>query len=104
MNRQIKELSEIADGLSLAEFNDISLRKFRLYREIYDEKFAELIIQECITEVSQYHSTTIYDGFIPENPTRKHYEEWAYIKGTNAGYNDAVNQIVYGLKEHFGVK
>jgi hypothetical protein len=66
--------------------------------------FAKLIINECIKEVSQYHSTTICDGFIPENPTREHYEEWAYIKGINQGYNDAVNQIVYGLKEHFGVK
>jgi hypothetical protein len=68
------------------------------------EKFAELIIQECIKEVSQYHSITICDGFIPENPTREHYEEWAYIKGNNTGYNDAVSQIADGLKEHFGVE
>jgi hypothetical protein len=66
------------------------------------EKFANLIIQECINEISQYHSTTIYDGFIPENPTREHYEEWAYIKGNNEGYNDAVSQITDGLKQHFG--
>ena len=72
--------------------------------EVDLEKFANLLIQECIKEVSQYHSTTIYDGFIPANPTREHYEEWAYIKGSNEGYNDAVKQIADGLKQHFGVK
>ena len=64
----------------------------------------ESVVKECIKEISQYHSTTIYDGFIPENPTREHYEEWAYIKGTNQGYNDAVSQIADGLKQHFGIK
>lgn len=47
MNEKIKELAEIANGVALAEFNDVSLRKFRLYSEIYDDKFAELIIKEC---------------------------------------------------------
>jgi hypothetical protein len=72
-------------------------------QEIID-RFAKLIIRECINEVSLYHSATIHDGFIPENPTREHYEELAYIKGNNAGYNDAVKQITDGLKKYFGVE
>lgn len=70
----------------------------------WDKHKQDLVIKECIKEVSQYHSTTIYDGFIPENPTREHYEEWAYIKGINQGYNDAVKQIVDGLKQYFEVE
>ena len=96
MNKKIKQFSEqaIIDGDTL----------HFLPHPRYLEKFSKLIIQECINEVSQYHSTTINDGFIPENPTREHYEEWAYIKGSNTGYNDAVSQIKDGLKQHFEVK
>tara|TARA_R110000868_G_scaffold382823_2_gene649474 strand:+ start:123 stop:437 length:315 start_codon:yes stop_codon:yes gene_type:complete len=62
-------------------------------------KFAELIIKECIYEASMFTSATIHKGFVPENPTREHYEEWAYIEGNNKGYNDAVAQIVAGLSK-----
>lgn len=51
MNRHIEEIVEIANGLALAEFNNVSLRKFRLYSEIYQEKFAELIVRECARQV-----------------------------------------------------
>ena len=95
MNEKIKELAEEAGFMDLW---------FSESCEVDVEVFAKLIIQECINEVSQYHSTTINVGFIPENPTREHYEELAYIKGSNEGYNDAVKQITYGLKEHFGVE
>ena len=98
MNKKIKQFSEQA----IHDDNGETLHFLPNPR--YIEKFSNLIIQECINEVSQYHSTTIYDGFIPENPTREHYEEWAYIRGNNTGYNDAAKQIADGLKEHFGVK
>jgi hypothetical protein len=62
-----------------------------------------MIARECINEVTKYHSTTICDGLIPENPSREHYEELAYIKGINEGYNDAVAQIFAGLTQYFGV-
>jgi len=68
------------------------------------EKFAELLIKNIIDEISQYHSSTINAGFIPENPTNEHYEEWGYIKGINCGYNDAVEQIVDGLSTYYGIK
>jgi hypothetical protein len=47
MNDKLKELKELATGLALAEMEDVCLR--RLYREIYEEKFAELIVRECIS-------------------------------------------------------
>ena len=62
MKRHIKELAEIADRLSLAEFNDVSLRNFRLYHEIYEEKFANLIIKEVLELVKDevsYHLTDV---------------------------------------------
>ena len=102
MNEKIRALAEQSGFFPVPDETEWDW-EYRAENARY-EKFAELIIQECINEISQYHSTTIYDGFIPENPTREHYEEWAYIKVSNTGYNDAVSQITDGLKEHFGVE
>lgn len=66
--------------------------------------FAKLIVQACIKEVSQYSSVTIHTEVVPANPTREDYEERSYIKGIDIGYNDAVRQIAYGLRTHFGVE
>ena len=98
MNNQIDALRKQAmETYTYSDCDGDNNRGIRLN----EEKFAELIIRECINEVSLYHSATIHDGFIPENPTREHYEELAYIKGNNAGYNDAVKQIADGLKNTF---
>jgi hypothetical protein len=32
------------------------------------------------------------------------YEEWGFIKGSNCGYNDAVEQIVDGLRTQYGIQ
>ena len=61
MNRHIEEIAEIANGLVLAEFNDVSLRRFRLYREIYDTKFANLIIKEVLELVKDDVSYQLND-------------------------------------------
>lgn len=87
MNDKIKELSEIADGLSLTEFNDISLRKFRLYREIYDEKFAELIINECLYQCNIHEAgNTNFNRYF------------------NEGHSLGVAKCYYKIKKHFGVE
>lgn len=96
MNNRLLELAQEAEqSANLGNAIDIKLMM---------HNYALLIVKECINEVSQYHSTTIYNGFIPENSTREHHEEWAYIKGNNTGYNDAVSQIADGLRQHFGVE
>lgn len=45
MNRQIEEI---------AEPNDESWRNFRLYRELYDEKLAELKIKDCTNTIFSF--------------------------------------------------
>ena len=96
MNQIIEELAKLA-GMSNTptgeKFDDFNL-----------EEFAKLIIKECINEVSQYHCTTINNGFIPESITNAHHYEWGYIKGTEEGYNDAVDQIIEGLTSRFDVE
>lgn len=62
MNDKLKELAELANGLALAEFDDVSLRRFRLYPEIYDEKFSELIIQECCRIVNLWTDEDLPEG------------------------------------------
>ena len=91
MNEKIKELSEIADEISLAEFNDISLRKFRLYREIYDEKFAELIIQECVKIVDDCMIEAATS--LPEN----------YL-GESLLISMKITDVAWKIKQHFGVE
>lgn len=73
MNRHIEEIAEIANGLALAEFNDVSLRRFRLYREIYDTKFANLIFLECQKAVDNYISECGEVSSLPESVLKKHF-------------------------------
>ena len=75
MNEKSKIWIEKEVFLKSIEDNSDGSKKFDKY------KFAELIIRECIKEVSQYRSTTFCDGFMPENPTREDYEEFGYIRG-----------------------
>ena len=95
MNKLIKELA-LQSGLEMCSCGcDMPTRQ--------STAFAKLIIQECVDEVSRYHSTTIDDAFIEEQMEAEHYEQWDYIKGNNTGYNYAVTKITEGLKKHFGV-
>jgi len=53
MNNKIKELAELAHYISLMEFR--GFRNGRLYQDIFTEKFAELVIKECVEVVSDYN-------------------------------------------------
>ena len=102
MNERIREFAidaGITTNLDTAYF----VKDMNKWVDYYSENFAQLIIQECINEVSRYHSTTIDDAFIEEQMEAEHYEQWDYIKGNNTGYNYAVTKITEGLKKHFGV-
>lgn len=99
MNQRIEELAEQA-GIK---------HRLDIPNEIwgYDkhlEKFAKLIIKECIKEVSEYHYATIHNNVIPEGINSTKFFQWGYIKGTEKGYNDAIDQIVEGLTSRFDVK
>ena len=70
MNERIKELAEQAERLAEDELAHLERVHNRLYsftegREIYNQKFAELIVNECI-EISQV-------GSITESKLKKHF-------------------------------
>jgi hypothetical protein len=52
MNEQIYKIARQADSLARERVPD--LREIVLYNRIRDEKFAELIVQECIDIIAPY--------------------------------------------------
>ncbi len=81
MNQRIQELAEQAERLARDELAHLERVHNRLYsltdgREIYNEKFAQLIIQEC---------ANLFEV------------EWGEEKLTG-------NDVGYVVKKHFGVE
>ena len=80
MNERIRELAEQAN-------NDVSGNAFSMAR--YNEKFAELIVRECLTIINDSKEyKTPQDGW----------SEW------DAGWNPALEQAEENIKQHFGVE
>jgi hypothetical protein len=52
MNEQIKQFVKQAGEEIKAEYEDERCRNRRLYNEIFLPKFAELIIQDCISQIA----------------------------------------------------
>jgi hypothetical protein len=83
MNERIRQLAEQAGYKPIGTFGDELM-------EIYNKKFAELIVKEC--------SQLILDkkmGDLGDNPGVKEWEE---------GYNEAVHDCYYLIRKHFGVE
>ena len=72
--------------------------------DVVYERIIRLTVKECINEISQHFSTTIFESELTEEIPLEQREEWAYIKGINEGYNDCVKQIADGLRTEFGVE
>ena len=79
MNERIKELLEQA-GVKY-----VTMPKDTVY-----EKFAELIVRECAQLILDKKM-----GDLGDNPGVKEWEE---------GYNEAVHDCYYLIREHFGVE
>lgn len=71
--------------------------------DVVYERIILLTVKECIDEISQYSSNTLFESKLTEEIPLKQREEWAYIKGINEGYNDCVKQITDGLRKEFGL-
>jgi hypothetical protein len=90
MNPRIQELAEQAERLARDELAHLERVHNRLYsltegREIYNEKFAELIVREC-AEISEQ-------------------SQWSEAKGEYyEGFNEAMIYVSNKIKEHFGVE
>lgn len=59
------------------------------------KKLTKLLISDIINDVSQY-------GCWGESFEKETYED-GFINGTKQGYTDAVEQIVNGLKDRYGL-
>ena len=78
MNERIRELKRVAEDFYIG-FPD------SIYNDKVDEKFAELIVRECIqlrTELSQFDNTTAFGD----------------------GYENGLKDMAELMAEHFGVE
>ena len=84
MNERIKEL---ADEAGLEFDNDLALEPEPIYYTTQKdlEKFAELIVRECLDIASEVRG---------EPATDTHYV---------IGYDRACEKMISGIKEHFGI-
>ena len=94
MNERIKELAKLARYYSLYEkhsLQEIHKREITLieYQDIYDKKFAELIVRECIRVID--NSTPVYSSEDLQED---------YCQGNLNGHQSALLEI----KQHFGVE
>jgi hypothetical protein len=66
MNERIRELAQVAEQLADDELAHLERVHNRLYsftesREIYNQKFAELIVQECLKKVEEEYKPVLED-------------------------------------------
>ena len=89
MNSRIRELAEQAERLARDKLAHLERVHNRLYsptedREIYNEKFAQLIVKEC-AEISEQ-------------------SQWSEAKGEYyEGFNEAMIYVSNKIKEHFEI-
>lgn len=84
MNERIKALGRQASNLALEEYRTRQKTEFVgdvIYSDIYDQKFAELIVQECIKEIEEF--TIMSEDYV----------QW----------NQALSHVALYLKDHFGI-
>jgi hypothetical protein len=88
MNERIKELSKHAFEYTLDRLN--SGLEFRYFQPIWSEKFAELIVRECVQTLLD-NTPARYTNEVAE-------EDW------DKGYDRAMKDCVHHIQEHFGVE
>jgi hypothetical protein len=88
MNERIQELAQVAERLADDELAHLERVHNRLYsftegREIYNQKFAELIVQECVRIIDNKKDQAID-------------EEWKV--------DEAMSAASFDIEDHFGIK
>ncbi len=94
MNERIKELAKQAQYNSLLEKYYLQeTHKTKItpteYQRIYDKKFAELIVRECIDKIETYRIP------VGNSAAGEMACEWTY---------DALKEIRDEIKQHFGIE
>ena len=90
MNERIKQLAEQADKFAKENKTQTISGPGNNYFELFHEKFAELIIKECISIVEEQKECL--------------HEEQQYWHDRDYGYEMAVNDASMGIKQFFGVE
>ena len=85
MNERIKELAEQA-GLGDNKFNEAGI--ISVYGNFDLEKFAELIVRECVSKIGDEYKDALDDVM----------EDW------DRGYLGGLSCAIDKIKEHFGVE
>ncbi len=103
MNEQIQKLAQVAEQLADDELAHLERVHNRLYsftegREIYNQKFAQLIIQECIKQLIKEGND--WEQFSRNPPQGQAHNASGALFAAYRLKEDAVDM----LKEHFGVK
>ncbi len=93
MNERIKELAEQA-GITTNLDTDYFEKDMNKWVDYFSEKFAELIVRECINQVLE---EKVSEDWIDKEDD---IEDRCYLRGNNGGIVDAVIRI----KQHFGVE
>ena len=93
MNKRIQELAEQAREFADIQYNKQTRATFytnKSVEEFFREKFAELIVRECISIVDEQKECL--------------HEEQKYWHDRDYGYEMAVNDASKGIKQFFGVE
>jgi hypothetical protein len=88
MNDRIRELAEQA-GITTNIDTDYFERDMNKWVDYYSEKFAELIVQECIDKIETYRIP------VGNSAAGEMACEWTY---------DALKEVRDNIKDHFGVE
>ena len=89
MNERIRELAEQA-GITTNLDTDYYEKDMNKWVDYFSEKFAELIIRECVQ--------TLIDNTPVRYTNESAEEDW------DKGYDRAMKDCVHHIKEHFGVE
>ena len=71
MNERIRQLARQADAMAREIITD--LREIPVYNRIRDEKFAELIVRECIGICNDTNDASYLNGVIAGRKIKQHF-------------------------------
>ena len=92
MNKRIQELAEQAWVYQVRVYQDNGVRTYGEQEKVFDkEKFAELIVQECLTELR----FTVVDTQECRQDKSQDYQ---------VGWEDGMYDAGEAIKDHFGVE
>lgn len=100
MNERIQELAEQAEKLADDELAHLERVHNRLYsftegREIYNQKFAELIVKDCMTMCTELQAQ-----YLTSRKSTMDFDE----KNIYAEGESACDILRHKMKKHFGVE